>query len=430
MPCLTDIRALDRHLNNQTFKTPQFKQEWDQFGTQCFGPAKTKVMKALKSNTGDPEVDKFYQDKYRAHLAANDGKPPDLDNVFSRFYRETPGLYAPCNNPECRNTLQATQPVTGQPHDAIRDAGMSPQQAAANQGQPYCHEWLTDMTPRFQSETRFQNAFYDKKTGRTLKGFGGQWEKIKDIFGETVNSFRTQEEFDEYFFYRAQRALPPHVSSSMYGGGGPSAIGLELQASDSTATSVARALVGGAAFVGLSSIPGVGDIGEQVVGEFVGFYATMYIIKKAAPLMKALVLMMIFGLLPLYLVISEYEVGAVITAMVLIMVVNMFSTMFEVANYLETVMFASLYPGWAVSNATVAYGVEILLIDVLLLLLYVVAPSLMLMMVSMAGQRIAAAGGTGTDATRQTGKMGGNIGGNAPGQAGRGLRKSIGKRGK
>ncbi len=130
----------------------------------------------------------------------------------------------------------------------------------------------------------------------------------------------------------------------------------------------------------------------QVANAFSGFYTTMFVIKTATPMIQAVLLMMIYALLLIYLVVSEYDVEAVITALFLILAIRFFTPLWALADYLDSQLFVAMFPDATFLGSIFTMGIERLLLDMVLTTLYVVAPSLLLAMLAMAGQRIAKVG--------------------------------------
>ncbi len=92
---------------------------------------------------------------------------------------------------------------------------------------------------------------------------------------------------------------------------------------------------------------------------------------------------------------SEYDVDSVITAMFLILAIRFFTPLWAMADYLDAQLFTALFPDATWLGSTITQSVERLLLDMVLTVLYVVAPMLLLYLMNMAGQNISKVGDAG-----------------------------------
>ncbi len=111
--------------------------------------------------------------------------------------------------------------------------------------------------------------------------------------------------------------------------------GAATVATVATFPAVAAAAVGGAAAL---------STGLSVANQFSGFYTMMFVVKSAALMLQAVLLMMIYCLLLIYLVVSEYDVDAVFTALFLILAIRFFTPLWALADYLDTQLFLAMFP--------------------------------------------------------------------------------------
>jgi len=430
MPCLGDVRAIDAAIHNLYIGDQALKEESNLFNAMCYGLAKDKLEKALRG-TGDLDTDQAIRDKWTAFIAAGNS-PSDVNSPISKFFEETPGFYAPCNNSAvCRETLRATKPIPGFDYADIRDRSLGPDAAVAGIGAPTCSEWYTSIRPRIATAAKLRSPVYDNSIGRMIVS---ATEGLSSLITNRAIAAMSDRDREIYIARQAYNSDRPIMMNSYGEKLSATTVALADRAdraglSGDVMTGVAAILAGSA----FSMIPGVGDVSEQIAGELASTYVNMYIIKQGAPMMKALVLMMIYGLLALYLVISEYEVGSVITAMVLVMVVNLFSSIFMIANYLESALFMTMYPGTSITGSVMRQGIKYFILDFELMMMYFIAPALMLYMVQMAGQRIRDVGSSGDKGTQNIGAMGGRAGGRVGegfGKASRGARGAVRGRGK
>jgi hypothetical protein len=115
-------------------------------------------------------------------------------------------------------------------------------------------------------------------------------------------------------------------------------------------------------------------------------------------MLPAVLLMMIYSLLLIYLIVSEYEVDSVITVLFLMLAVRFFTPLWAMADYLDAQLFTALFPDATWLGSTITHSVERLLLDMVLTVLYVVAPMLLLHLMNMAGQNISRMGDAGMGA--------------------------------
>ena len=409
MPCVDGIAELNRQLANVVLDDPELKKEYSRFFTECHVRARSRLNEALEQKSGP-----LYE-HVRAALDAGDYKPEELLELDSDFFRETEGFYLPCPDPStCGHSLQALKPVDGfvpDTTDGERDAAMPASQAALGAGHPYCGEWWDSLRPRLINAGKLQSAMTigDAVTSSPI-------EVIAQVSDRISSLSLSAEEQEKLVLRSLVRSNPPDFTGIYEGEESEYAKYMQRQAQALNklgldgVSGVAGAVAVAGIFGALSKIPGVGDVGEAVVSQMVGFYVSLWVAKMAAPMMQALVLMMIYALLPIYLVVSEYKVESAITALVLVFVVKIFTLVFVSAEYLENTLFAAMYPNMGYWGSIATMGAKRLVLDMMLLMLYLIGPLLLLQLVTMAGQRISQVGGAGDSGTSRASGLGQGVG--------------------
>ncbi len=414
MPCVEGVAELNRQLANVVLDDPELKGEYSRFFSECYVRARNKLNEALEKKSGP-----LYE-HVRNSLDAGNYKPGELLEIDSDFFRDTEGFYLPCSDPAtCGHSLQALKPVDGFAPETVsggRDAAMPASQAALGAGHPYCSEWWENLRPRLVNAGTLQS-----KITADAALSNNVLDNIAWLVSNFPNLFLSAEEQEKLALRSLIRSNPPDFTGIYEGeessgsrsiwqslAGAANYVGLD------GVTGFVMGAVGTAGFSVASKVPGVGDVGAAIASQIGGFYASLYIIKLAAPMMQALVLMMIYALLPIYLIISEYKVESAITALVLLFVVKIFTMVFELAKYLEATLFMAMYPDMGQWGSLLTMGTKKLVLDALLMMLYVVGPLLLLYLVTMAGQsinRVGAAGDSGVGTISGIGKgIGGGLG--------------------
>ena len=114
----------------------------------------------------------------------------------------------------------------------------------------------------------------------------------------------------------------------------------------------------------------------------------MFIAKQAAPMVQAVLLMMIYMLLLIYMIMSNYDIDATIQMIFIMLAIQFFTTIWNFADYLDAQLFVSMHPDATMLGSTYNMGANRLILDIVLTLFYVVAPFLLLWIMNMAGTRI------------------------------------------
>ena len=404
--CFEDIKGLDQQLRNLTIKDQGLREEYTRFANECFLPSKSKYLRALRGG----EHNQYVTNTMNQFLVNN--KEYDASDPYfigSHYYLQTFGFY---RNNDKQNScatqpggcgFQAAKSVPGWPYVDHRDNDAALQ--AANQGRPYCDEWWAD------GQLGLEKKLLDSVEASKVTVAG--WDDAKSFFTNVKNIIAakyvgivyTNDQIEDLIIKNYVSQDPP----DMLGGQG------DNNFFDPNPMTFGQALDGlGLAGIGAAAVGAAGGAatGAAVTGTalnianaFAGFYTTMFVIKTAAPMFQAVLLMMIYMLLLIYLVVSEYDVDAVITALFLVLAVRFFTPLWAMADYLDSQLFVAMYPDATFLGSVFTHGMERLLLDMVLTVLYVVAPALLLAMMAMAGQKLGRMGGM------ADGGMGNTIGG-------------------
>ena len=95
-----------------------------------------------------------------------------------------------------------------------------------------------------------------------------------------------------------------------------------------------------------------------------------------------------WGTLLFYLLMSNYEIESVIQMIFVILGIQFFTTLWNFADYLDAQLFVAMHPDATMLGSVFTMGINRLLLDAVLTLLYIVAPFLLLWIMGMAGSRI------------------------------------------
>jgi len=404
LPCFPDITEIDSSLRSVVIDDANTQAEYDQFLSQCYRPAVSRYAEA----TG-PFLDQI--NTIRAGLDIEESELTELD---SELFKAVPGLYGQCGG-QCANgldSLQSADPVRGFPFNAERDASYSELQGNED-GSPYCGEWWTSLREKVADNAVTQTSI-DEDVNRTARS-------VYLIIRNNIPFIDATDEDITKLTIRAAARNTPFSFTEIYAANrSDGVVGAAVRNIDGDLLNVA----GGAAALGTGGlaaiaglVPGVDDAVGGIASTIASWVIFMTVLVKGAPMMQAMILMLIYAFLPIYLVISKYEVESVITAIALIFVVRIFTAVFEIAHYIEDSLFASMYPDLSLTGSVLTMGPDRLILAMVTAMLVVVAPLLLLQLVTLAGARINGVGGSGDAGLGRAANVGGNAG-NALGRSG------------
>ncbi len=446
--CFDDIKGMDQQLQNLTIKDAALRQEYSRFATECFIPAKGKFIAALRGG----ELNKYVQDKADNFFgtAAISGiasvtypwvTGTDPFFIGSRFYLNTPGFYKPSSNVSLTGKgFQARSAVAGWTYNDSRDRQFYNNEAVAaatadgtisDIGVPLCDEWwtgsgVTGGTVSITGSSTVSSASgLQKKLLSSIEANkaeilswdaltgGNDFEKIKSWFANlrahTRGTLLNQSgALEDLIIDRYAGTNPPDFTGAKHDFSAVS-VGGGFSATDA----IVMSKLGKAAAVKAAPVVALG-VGAAAIGfanSMKDFYVTMFIVKKGAPMIQATLLMMLYGLMIFYFVISEYNIDSIITMIFLILGVRFFTSLWVFADYIDARLYVSMYPDISHIGSIVNQGVNRYLLDMVFTVLYIAVPALFLFIMTLAGQRVSQLGGGAGDMSKGLGGVRvGNIG--------------------
>lgn len=401
IPCLPDLTELDREISNITLDDSEVESQYRQFVSECYVPAKSRFL----NRSGK------FADSVDTELATASYPIEEHIELDSELFKSVGGLYAACTDTSiCGSTLRAKNPVEGIAYSAARDKDYSQEQIDAGvAGTPYCGAWWTSLRTDMADSVVLTKPLRQGAAMQVMKVA----EVLADLVPYTDASTSTAELREKYAIRSAVRAAPADFTGMYKSNSSSVAVNLAKQAAVATGGKgdLVAGTAAGALFIGGSLIPGVGDVAEGVASSFASYIASLYVVQKAAPMMQAMILMLIYAFLPIYLVISKYELDAVITGAALIFVVKIMTIVFAVADYLDDALYATMYPDMNMIGSLATQGIDRLVLMAVVLGMYVFAPAFLIYLVAMAGTKVGQAASAGESTNKSIGNTGGAAGG-------------------
>ena len=88
---------------------------------------------------------------------------------------------------------------------------------------------------------------------------------------------------------------------------------------------------------------------------------------------------------------SDYDIDAAVRMIFVILAFQFFTTIWNFADYLDAQLFVSMYPDATLLGGFATYGPNRLILDVVITMLYVVAPFILLWIMNLAGSKVGGA---------------------------------------
>ncbi len=422
--CFEDIKGLDMQLRNLTIKDQSLRKEYMRFANECYLPSKSKYAEAMRGGQHYNYVARQTWPNFliSRNAATGGNRSPEHDDwmfIGSHYYLETSGFYEEHDKRLCGNMFggcgfQARNGVYNWPVNQARD--FYPDELINNPdpnkplyGKPYCDEWWEDgarglkrkllasieaskdymaYTPSLPNETLTQkairlstNAF--AAVGNAAVRYTFTDEQLEDL---VINNYVAQD--------------PPSFSADKGGIMGSNDFAdISTDSSAQAGEKGAAALAGigggalllktGAASKLFNAAKGAGASSANSYGsQLIDFYTNMFIAKQAAPMVQAVLLMMIYMLLLVYMIMSNYDIDATIQMIFILLAIQFFTTLWNFADYLDAQLFISMHPDATMLGSVYNMGANRLILDIVLTLFYVVAPFLLLWIMNMAGVRM------------------------------------------
>ena len=289
IPCDADLRYLKYSLKNSRVKSPQLRRQVQDFFNDCYAPAMAKFHNKNISYTSPDEDDLHWM-----------GSKFLIDNLYDgeRSKKAVPGF-----------AFNATR-------DKEYDPAVTPSPPV--NGKPTCKEWWTGSGGSTGSGLRDSllseidpTTVNDAKTGivniaNKIATATSSPAKI-DATGVENMALRTLINNDEYQF-KGLRRLNEYNDNSM------ADVGNDIAAS-------------------------VGALLESGT-----FFPTMYLVKMAAPVVQAMILMMVYLFLPFILVFSSYRIGTMVFMSIVIFSIKFWTVLWAIAHWLDNNLLTSLNP--------------------------------------------------------------------------------------
>ncbi len=307
--CIGDIKGLDQQLRNLTVKDDALRAEYGRFANECFLPAKSKFMSAMRGG----EQHNYVVTALRNFLTNNtEYDATDPYYIGSHFYLETDGFYkgfdktATCSATASGCGFQAEKPVPGWSHVSARDNYSQSDIDAGTAGRPFCDEWWTDnnlgLEGKLLSSIEAAKVVSDGWDS-SLSLYQNTRNMIGDIYTTTMY---TDDEIEDIVV----KNYVSRDSPELVGGWGGQSFanlnpGTTAQTAEGFGLAAAGGLAAGALYTGAIAVPAslaAGATALNIANSFSGFYTMMFVLKSAAPMLQAVLLMMIYALLLIYLV--------------------------------------------------------------------------------------------------------------------------------
>ncbi len=379
IPCFEDVPWFDEQLRNLMITDEKVSKEYSRFINECFIPAKNKYVEAMNGKNQSAYVQSELDAGRPSGGWWSSSDPYDQKDPYfmgSHFYLETPGFYKPSLDPATQgHGFRARLPIEGWLYDTTRDKDYSPDMLTKGEpGSPYCDEWWEHPTIGLEKKLLDNaDAISPWKLGSTLTF----WESLRTIvpkFFPGTHDEETQDIFIKGLSFKNNEDFSG--SNEILG--------------DSTASKAVFAIL---------ASPSIA-----------GHYSDMSVAKHAAPMVQAVLLLVIYMLLPIVMVISCYDLKVLFTAFFLIITVKFFSTVWEISTYLDASLFVSMYPDVSILGSIETLDAKRAMLDMILTGMIVVAPILLVGILGMTGYqfgKIADSMGASMKGARDTGKAAG-----------------------
>ncbi len=405
--CFEDIKGLDEQLRNLTIKDQELRQEYFRFANECFLPAKSKFVKArYGGNYHD-----YVETKADAFLATPASTTalwmPERDDFFfigSYFYQNTPGFYREFNLDDCDDQpggcgQKARTGVSDWPVNQSRDMYSQeriddPDPDNPLYGKPFCDEWWSDsargLRGKLLNSVEASTVYRENEPGSNFTESFLTW--ASNTYTAVVYN---DNQLEDIVIKRYVAEDPPTFLEDkgglFFGGNQWADIHYSTAAQNveklgaAAATLSATALASRGKFSAVTS--GLSGAAKSFAGQLGDFYANMIIAKQAAPMVQAVLLMAVYMLLLIYFIMTDFDYEAVIRISFLLLAFQFFTSLWNLADYLDARLFVSMYPDALMLGSLYTHGPNRLILDIVLTILYVVMPWLLLWIMNTAGSR-------------------------------------------
>jgi len=290
VPDAIGIRQVQELARMSSITDPALRAEAARFYAECYVPARSKYMREKPTNSTVTNIlDEYGED--------------DPEWVGSHLYL---ALYYP--------NMRAMRPVAGWPYDPSRDVDYDPDLPHDN-GQPWCSQWWTDANNGLLARisdlpeaSRFRNGL-----ARMASGLAG-W------FPSMTNAARKARD-------NAVRAA------------------LQNSQVDAMATYQTDNLeTEGRGFFLWHAGQKLGAAAGAAFDNFT-FGAMLVALKPMLPIAQAVLLMVIYALLPLIVVMSNYSLSMLVVAGLGIFTINFWSVLWKLAQWIDENLMVAMFDG-------------------------------------------------------------------------------------
>lgn len=408
--CINNLSYIDKNLREMRIEDQPLRAELAQFTADCFVPAKNRYNRALQQgnlNTVPTVNDAVNPDQYFAaqYRDWRDSPPLNRENdeilsreedanyVGSRFFLNTPGLYAPAVPGQFHlqvDTLKATVPIAGWSYDPFRDCQHNNAAAgdfctnpsrnsdlANNYGSPTCDEWWKGSGSILGLQ---------EKLRRSAEGsFKYQGMSPSDVLNATIAETQGPE-FSKTDAWLADKIVSTALANDEVTQ--QSVKDVLVDAYSSAKNTVASLAVGKFLTGIFSSAQGAavaGPVAANLAINAVDFYSTSWIVRQSYPIMQAYLMLFFIAMLPIMLVGSIFDVGRLLQFLMIFLAIQFLSPWRFIVEYLDSQLFEIMYPDATSWGTAVSMTPERILVDVTTTAMYGVFPLVLLWLVSMAG---------------------------------------------
>ena len=367
--CVADLRAVDQAARAASFENQGVRREYDRFASECFLPALSKY------NREQPDSD--------AIQAILDIDAADPTWIGSRLFRQTPGYY---------DVFRAATPMPGYPYVPARDTEYDSTLPPPH-GRPTCKEWWEGSAGGPAGGLR-----------QKLIDEAGYFEQAKELLASQLGSvFWSDYELEslgDAIIKDLQTQGPPDFTGTSYGGSAAPATGAAVGiGGGAVGGGLAAALVGTP--IGTAAAVGgglaAGAMAVKLAADLVGYYTTMFLVREAAPIVQALILMAIYAFLPFLIVFSSYSLKTAVMGAIGILAVKFWSVLWMLAWWLDQYLLAAMYPDAGTFFGPGSLSLDTVLLDMVIVALYIGLPVLFTVVMGWGGLQV----GNGISATAE-----------------------------
>lgn len=367
IPDATGIRQVQQQATLTTITDPKVREEAAQFYAECFVPARSKYLRDKPSSSTITDL----LDEY--------GKD-DPDWMGSHVLRAT--YYA---------NMRSMRQVAGWPYDSHRDVDYDPD-LPHQWGQPTCEQWWVD------ADNGLRAKIVDLPEASTLRNvlaaaaaYFASWFPSTNNIAEKTTDMAARKSLDNSRVEAMTAYQPDDLGT--YSGRDSVADNIYSAAQDVSATA-----------------------GAAVTHFTLGTMLTA--MKPMLPIAQALLLMIVYALLPLIVVISRYSLSMLALAGLGIFTINFWSVLWKLAQWIDENLTVAMHPGtldgfldWANSPGGLAGATtKSLLLDIMLAMMMIGMPVIWTVLMGWVGIRVGTAMDNALTKTTNSSEQAGNKG--------------------